>query len=338
MPQDAPAAATPNGDVPSELPEPAATDTPTPDVVEGDDPPITTTEMEEDLASGEVSRNIDAFLSQDDDDLDEPSEEEPAAPTPEKPAEEPTEKPAPVEATPPATPEVPPTVAPVVEPAPVTPPEPEVPAETPAAAAPSAPAITAEELEAQHVEMRSAAETRLAKDHYGFSEEQATEAGIDEATAKAIARASSRVYMDAVEGTMRQVLQNFPRLVEAAMTHRTASGKASEDFYGSWPALAKGDAIHDTTIQRIGQTYRERNPRATTEEFIRDVGAMSVVALKLPVTPAAPETPPDPPAVASFTPAATTTPAAPNSGTPNNNVWGDLADEETDAEFLDADR
>jgi hypothetical protein len=244
-------------------------------------------------------------------------ESQPSVPEPEIP-------PAPVEA-PPSAVEAPPPV--VAEPAPVEPeaiipPQPEAPV---VSSVPEQPVeVAVETPPVDYAAQRETARTELEK-HYALSKEDA-DLMISEPE-KVLPKLASQMYVEMYENVMRSVQQMLPNAVQH-INHTSQVGQKDEDeFYTSWPALKE----HSKEVLRIGQMYRQMNPTAPKEQFIREVGLQSAIALKLPIdgvpgmapsttAPAAPVTPPYvPPQGGSVN-----TPPAP---APSGNAFGDLADE-----------
>ncbi len=240
-------------------------------------------------------------------------EETPSAPsapeaTPAVPVVPPAAEPTQVPQQPPAEPRPEP-VAPVAAPT-----EPTAPA---APTAPEVPVPTA-------AEMRVQAEEALATQHYALSEEQAAEYDSDPAVF--IAKQSARVYMDSVTNTLAHVLQQLPGLVEGVIEQRKVVDKDEEAFFSAWPKLRD----QRESVVNIAQVYRQLHPQAPPEQFIRDVGAQTMVALKLTVDEVPAETPPAP--APPFVPAASSPPAGPTP--PPTNPFEQMALEE---EVLDMD-
>lgn len=236
-----------------------------------------------------TSDNMEAFLEDDADDLGEGEEgSEPVAETPtETPIPEGQEKAeaAEGEATPTleekgAEPEVPPVGAqpqptePTPEPAPVQPTaEPDAaPVVQPAEPTPL------EEVRANYQRNRDEMQNNLAKTHYAMSEEQVTR--LDTGDASLIPEIAAKVYMDAVTGAVAHMLTSMPQLVQQVLDQ----SKTDDDFNGKFYAANPGldPASHGVMIQQFGQAYRQVMPQASPEEFIRDVGAQVMVALRIP--------------------------------------------------------
>ena len=102
---------------------------------------------------------------------------------------------------------------------------------------------------------------------------------MDEGDSTVISQLMAKVYMDAVTGSVAHMLTRLPGLVEQTLQSREQSGQLEQRFYNAWPAL---DAQkHYADVERFGRVYRQLNPTATPDDFIRDVGAQLMVALKL---------------------------------------------------------
>ena len=139
------------------------------------------------------------------------------------------------------------------------------------------PEVSMKELEAQYLENRKQVEADVASTVYALNEEQIQK--MDEGDSTVISQLMAKVYMDAVTGSVAHMLTRLPGLVEQTLQAREQSGQLEQRFYGAWPAL---DAQkHSADVERFGQVYRQLNPTATPDDFIRDVGAQLMVALKL---------------------------------------------------------
>ena len=287
----------------------------------------------------------------DDLDLDEEAEVEASPPEgredEELPAEEtPAEEPAPAEAaptgeTPPAETPAPtpgetlpaetPTPAPEQTPPAETPPEPEPVVE------PAQPVLTPEQQTEAYNTWRTGVEDVLAKERYGISEEEADALDLSPEMALAHSKSQARVYMDAVTGAIGHITQQMPALLEAALLARDNEGKAKDAFFAAWPKLSMTD--HGETIIRLGKNYRTLNPTADAATFIREVGAQSMVALRISAdaAPAAPaEEESDPAPSAPFTPAGGGTPSG--GPAPKENAFTELSkDFDVEEELLDLD-
>ena len=233
-----------------------------------------------------------------------PSEAEGTPAEPPAPEEPKSAPPAPEAA--PAEPEVPPVAEPTQVPQqPPAEPRPEPVAPVAAPTEPIAPvAPVAPEVPVPTVaEMRAQAEETLATQHYVLSEEQAAELNDDMAVA--VPKMMARVYMDSVTNTLAHLLENLPGLVENVLSQREVVQKDEESFFVAWPKLRD----QREAVTNIAQVYRHLHPQAPSEQFIRDVGAQTMVALKIAVDPPPTEEPA--PAPQPFVPAASSPPASP---------------------------
>ncbi len=167
-------------------------------------------------------------------------------------------------------------------------------------------------------EMRVQAEATLATQHYALSEEQAAE--LDEDIAVAVPKMMARVYMDSVTNTLAHVLQNLPGLVDNVLSQRDVVQQSEESFFASWPKLRD----QRETVTNIAQVYRQLHPTASSEQFIREVGAQTMVALKIAVDDLPVEQPV--PVQVPFVPAASSPPSSPTP--PPTNPFEQMALEE----------
>lgn len=187
---------------------------------------------------------------------------------------------------------------------------------------------TPEQVQQRYTQWRGQSEELLATHHYALTQEQIDEMDLD--PAKFIPKVMSRVYLDAVTAALTQVTQHLPRLVAQINAQSVNSDKSEESFYSRWPKLKD----HAPTVLRMGATYRQLNPAASVEEFINEVGAQAMVALRISPEEMGVQTQkPNGKTVTPFRPAASTpaggaqTPAAPP------NVFAQLAQEFDDEEL-----
>lgn len=135
--------------------------------------------------------------------------------------------------------------------------------------------LSDEEAAELFTEWRSTTEKLLAEHHYKLSEEEV--AVLNENPAEFIPKAMSRVYLDCVSAAFQQFVTYLPRMVFQVLEQREANNSQENAFFTSWPALKE----HRETVLRLGAAYRASNPTATVEDFINEVGAQSMVALRL---------------------------------------------------------
>jgi len=147
----------------------------------------------------------------------------------------------------------------------------------PAALPAQPPQPTPEELNAQYTEWRSQVEQNLATQHYALSEEAQT--ALDEGDNSIIPQLMARVCMDAITGTLGYVSALLPGIIDNTMQQKTIQSAAEDQFYKTWPQLK--DQQYSEVVMRAGQAYRQLYPQASTDDFIRDVGAQAMVALRL---------------------------------------------------------
>lgn len=180
---------------------------------------------------------------------------------------------------------------------------------------------------------RGESEKLLSEQHYNFSEEQVEELRNDdvpESLINAIPGMMSRVYLDSVTMAMGQIVQNLPHLISMVTEQQAAQSQGEAAFFEQWPQLKE----HTDTVRAIGAAYRQANPKASPEDFIKQVGASAMVSLQLPIEGAAPAAEEAKPAAPAFKPASTGTPAG--TPPPKKGEW-DKTDEELfgeeDAEY-----
>lgn len=263
---------------------------PTPETPPGT-PPATatppTTTVESPVPEGLDSASIEELLSEEPADLDpsavtEKKEEEKKPPQPQesKPVEtkvsEGLPEPA-VKETPAKAAEVPPAPE-APKPAVVVKPPEGQPVQPPQAT-PVAEPVSAEKLREDFQARRQVVIATLAKDRYALSEDQIGQ--LNSGNYEVISTLLATAHMDAVEATLSRVVANMPALVNGALDNREIFAKSEESFFQAWPQLSPKE--HSADIKRMGLAYRQLNPTATAEEFIRDVGAQVIIARKIPI-------------------------------------------------------
>lgn len=189
---------------------------------------------------------------------------------------------------------------------------------------PEGQAATPAQMQEQYVKWRGETEDLLAKHHYTFTQEQMDE--LDVNPADFISKAMSRVYLDAVTASLTQIAAHLPRMVQSINDQSTHANKHEEAFYQKWPQLK----VHHDKVLRMGAAYRQMNPEATVEDFINEVGAQTLVSLRI-----SPDSQANgngqvqaqaaPAASKGFKPASSS--ASGGSVTPQKNVFAELADQ-----------
>lgn len=124
-------------------------------------------------------------------------------------------------------------------------------------------------------EWRGETEKLLAEHHYRLTEEDVT--ALNENPAAYIPKAMSRVYLDCISASFQQFVNYLPRMVNQVLEMKEATKKQEDQFFAAWPDLKE----HRDTVLRLGVAYRQSNPAASTEDFVNEVGAQSMVALRL---------------------------------------------------------
>lgn len=230
----------------------------------------------------------------------------------------------------------PPSVAPAAESAPVAPPTP-----PPAQAAPQAPAAQQTPPPQQPVQQAAPAEQpldmagaaqqlqanqaqvvdALARAHYGLNQEELDSLNVN--PAEVIPKMLAKVHVNSVSATLHHVAQQLPRMILGIMDARQRNVENENKFYSNWPQLDR--TKHGPVVAQIAQVYRQMNPNATPEDFVRQVGAQAVVALGLLQPSGVPAAPTAPAARQAFVPAAISAPASRAPAQPQN-IFEQLGD------------
>lgn len=135
--------------------------------------------------------------------------------------------------------------------------------------------LTDEEAGQVFTEWRQTTEELLAQHHYALTPEMIEE--YEENPAALIPKLMSRVYMDSISAAFNQFTNYLPRMVGMVLEQRESMNAAEKAFFDKWPDLLN----HRDAVLRLGQSYRGANPQASMDDFINEVGAQTMVALRL---------------------------------------------------------
>jgi hypothetical protein len=245
------------------------------------------------------------------------------------------------------TSETPSEPAPPAEPAKEPAPEPQAPtAETEKTPEPEAtpqepaPGLTPEQQAAQQQARDHFVNSMASK--YEMTEEQ--KLAFDQDPTKVLPQIAAQVAADSVDMAVAVVqnlmAQQLPKMITQVADRNQARSANEEAFYSQWPEL-KG---HSDKVLIAAQSWRQANPQASKDEFMKQVGPLAWMQAGLPIAqlvakmgsapqqpaPAAPPAPTAPSAYAPTAPRASVPvpPAQPTS----NNEFELLA---MDREFLD---
>lgn len=122
---------------------------------------------------------------------------------------------------------------------------------------------------------RGETEKILAEHHYALSEEDVAQFNDD--PAKFVSRAMSRVYIDSISAAFQQFVIYLPRMVNQVIEQNKIIEEKDNAFFSAWPELK----AHKEKVLRLGAAYRSVNPGASEEDFVQEVGAQAMVALRL---------------------------------------------------------
>lgn len=142
---------------------------------------------------------------------------------------------------------------------------------------PTEPQKTSEEIQKEFQEYRGQVMEKLVT-QFQLSDEEADEFMTN--PKEIVPKFAARLYLDVFESVMRGVHQSVPGMIVQTQEVRNTAEKAEQAFFAKWPMLQATQ--HRDTIMRLGAAYRQAHPQASTEQFINDVGAQAIVALRLP--------------------------------------------------------
>lgn len=92
---------------------------------------------------------------------------------------------------------------------------------------------------------------------------------------------AARVYVDVFESVLAAVNEMLPVRVTQLNQTSLQAAERTQQFYEAWPGL-KTQEGHEKVLA-IGRVYKQVNPDAKPEDFIRDVGTQASVALGVPI-------------------------------------------------------
>lgn len=138
----------------------------------------------------------------------------------------------------------------------------------------------------QYEETRTQALAEL-QEIYALDEE--TIAEFETNPGQVLSNLAARIALDVTQTALSTMQARLPVLMQQQTDYDQRAAAFTEVFFEEWPDLKGEDAL--PTVRRLGEMYRQQNPSASPDEYIRDVGAMSMVALKKDPTRRAPTDP-----------------------------------------------
>jgi hypothetical protein len=125
----------------------------------------------------------------------------------------------------------------------------------------------------QYQESRRTAFDHLVKS-YQLSEEETVE--FETSPADSLPKLGAKIVLDAIESSVQAIEARLPQLIEQYQSRKSAEQQFTDKFFKKWPELK----THIPTVSRIGAAYRSHNPKATPDQYIDEVGATAMVALR----------------------------------------------------------
>lgn len=119
-------------------------------------------------------------------------------------------------------------------------------------------------------------------------------------------RLAAKVYLDAVAAASSAINAVLPNVIQNITRSQVEHSKAEDEFFSAWPQIDR--SAHRAKVIEVGKSWRAVNPQAPKEQYIREVGALTALALGLPLQAAtvsapaaapAPRTPPHVPITTS---------------------------------------
>ena len=184
-------------------------------------------------------------------------------------------------------------------------------------------------------EYRKNAEKKL-ESYFALDEGAANELATDPVVA--VPKLMAKVMYETIQATMQSVNHFLPSMIEQHNVRQAAANEVENKFYAAWPQLDR--KVHGDYIRQAATIVRQMRPNATLDDVIRDVGAQTMVAFKIPAAPppkapwqktAQPQapTPPHRPAAAAAPRAEPTPPAQ------KRNIFMEMANEHIDGRYDD---
>lgn len=239
---------------------------------------------------------------------------------------------APVVAPAAVAPVVPPAVAPVVAPVPAAVVPPVAPV-VPAPVVAPVPTKTQEQVNQEAAARRQEFHANLVEVYTGSLKDKGAQLLIE--PEKVLPELAAELHQQVLESAIHGIMSQVPMMVQNVLAMQRTTEQNEAAFFRAWPQLVekRGDAM--PLITRFAPIYRQANPTASLEDFIREVGSMTMVALRIdPNSGASVVAPMVAPMVSAFAPAVPGSggipPAAPK---PAGNAWESLHEE-----FLHEDR
>lgn len=143
---------------------------------------------------------------------------------------------------------------------------------------------------------------------YKITEEEGVE--LIDKPHEVLPQAMAKLHVGVLEDLVTTLSTLLPGIVAKELNAVETRTKDKVAFYKAWPKL--DDPKHRTTVERMGALHAQNNPGMPKEQFIQEVGATAMIALRIPPDEVVPPgaTPPAVPPVAPFIP------AHPGGGTP----------------------
>src|SRR5581483_5247153 len=195
-----------------------------------------------------------------------------------QPAAAPTPPPAPVSATPP-----------VAQPSAVSTPPPQQAQQPPAAQAPVGeiePSRILDQIAEGIVQQQEAFTKALAEQQYKLDPKELESLGFLPEQAAAISQLQAKVHVNVVSSMTQMMAKQLPVMVNGLLQAKEKSQQAENEFFTQWPQLRGQEK--QPVLRQVMATYRQMNPQAKPEEFIKTTGAMACAILGIPLQQAAP--------------------------------------------------
>lgn len=155
-----------------------------------------------------------------------------------------------------------------------------------------------------------------------YALDEKTADALDEEPSKFLPKFAAQVHMQAMLGAMTQMANMFPQLMQMNSENLQVEQEAENSFFDQYPGLKD----HKPVVTQVARAYRQMNPKATKEQAIQEIAAMSMVAAKVPI----PGTQPEQPAVTTPPVTPTSAQGGPGAIAPaqKTTIWEEIIKEE----------
>jgi hypothetical protein len=149
--------------------------------------------------------------------------------------------------------------------------------------------LTPEAIEAAYSKFETSMMPQLEARYQGLLTPEMTKM-LEEEPAKAIPKLAARIHYHAQVAAYTGVMSQIPRILGTLLEHNKNAETAMGRFESRWPALK--DEKYRAQVDQGLATWRNANPKMTTDEMIEKAGLWLMLSMGLNPTPTEPAAPP----------------------------------------------